>query len=120
MKESGMNTLKLSLAAILMTFAIGGCRKNTTAYETKTISAPTMICGTCAKTIEKAVYRVEGVNEVKADPDKKIVEVKYNPVQTNLEFIQSAIAAAGYDADDKKRDPDAYEKLDACCKLERK
>src|SRR5436190_16316898 len=104
-----------SLFLLIALFA--GCKKNNEPkLETVSIKTPTIICGKCAKTIEKAVYRVEGVKEVSVDLDSKIVKVNFVPVQTNLEYLESAITASGYDADDKKRDPDAYGNLDACCK----
>ena len=87
--------------------------------ETATIKASSMVCGTCAKTIQKAVYRVEGVKDVNVDVKTKIVEVKFVPAQTNLATIEMAITDIGYDANDKKRNPDAYEKLDACCKIDK-
>jgi copper ion binding protein len=86
--------------------------------ETATISARSMVCGTCAKTVEKAVYRVEGVKEVNVDVKEKTVEVKFVPAQTNLETIEMAISDAGYDANNRKRNPEAYEKLQACCKID--
>jgi len=110
-----MKTVAICLIALLF----ASCAKNDVKLEASTISTPTMICGTCAKAIEKAMYRVEGVKEVDVDLEKKLVEVKYVGLQTNLEYLESAITAIGYDANDKKRDPDAYEKLDACCKSDK-
>jgi copper chaperone CopZ len=109
----------MAAAMVIIALLISSCSKNTPKLEVSTINTPTMVCGTCAKTIEKAVYRVEGVKEVNVDLKTKMVEVKYVPLQTNLEYIESAITAVGYDANDKKRDPDAYEKLDACCKSDK-
>jgi periplasmic mercuric ion binding protein len=86
--------------------------------ETTTIKANSMVCGTCAKTIEKAVYAVEGVKEVNVDVKEKKVEVKFVSAQTNVETIEQAISDAGYDANNRKRNPDAYEKLQACCKID--
>ncbi len=113
------NALK-TVAMLVLAIIVSSCSKNNVKLETSTIKTPTMVCGTCAKTIQKAVYRVEGVKEVNVDVDKKFVEVKFVPLQTNLEYLESAITAAGYDANDKLRDSDAYEKLDACCKMDRK
>lgn len=120
MKKSKGTQMKAVILTLMFAALLAGCKKNEPKLEVSTIATPTMVCGTCAETIEKAVYRVEGVKEVNVDLKTKFVEVKYVPLQTNLEFIEGAIAAAGYDANDKKRDPDAYEKLDACCKLEKK
>ncbi len=108
--------MKHILLCVTLAALLAGCQKNQPKLELATITTPTMVCGTCAKTIEKAVYRVEGVKEVKVDLEKKFVEVSYVPLQTNLQYLESAITAVGYDANEKKRDPDAYEKLDACCK----
>ena len=105
---------------VVMTLAclLAGCQKNQPALELATISTPTMVCEMCVKTIEKAVYRVEGVKDVNVDLVKKSVEVKYVPLQTNVQYMESAITAVGYDANDKKRDPDAYENLAGCCKVD--
>jgi hypothetical protein len=42
--------------------------------------------------------------------------VKFDKEVTDLNKIENAITAAGYDADNKKANPDAYAKLDDCCK----
>ena len=61
----------------------------------------------------------DGIKSVKDLRGKKIVEVKFVPAQTNLATIELAITEAGYDANDKKRDADAYAKLDECCKIDK-
>ena len=94
-----------------------GCL-NQNGLQTVTISSKSMVCATCAKNIEKAVYAVEGVKSVNVDLKQKSVEVKFVPAQTNLQTIEVAITDAGYDADDKKRDAAAYDKLDSCCKID--
>jgi hypothetical protein len=43
--------------------------------------------------------------------------VNFDKSVTNLGKIENAITAVGYDANSKKADPDAYSKLDDCCKL---
>jgi periplasmic mercuric ion binding protein len=86
--------------------------------EVVKISLPSMVCGTCKNTIQKAIYAVDGVKNVDIDLDRKTAEVTFVSYQTNLDVIETAITEAGYDADAKKRNMDAYEKLDACCKKE--
>jgi copper ion binding protein len=110
-----MKSRYLMLAAISV--CLSSCRP-TQAVESTTIQAKSMVCGSCAKTIEKAVYRVEGVKEVTVDLDRKMVEVKFVSAQTNVQTIEAAISDAGYDANSRKRNPDAYEKLAACCKID--
>ncbi|MBI4548882.1 MAG: heavy-metal-associated domain-containing protein [Ignavibacteriae bacterium] len=101
---------------LLCVFLIGCTKKQD--LTTATIAVNSMVCGSCAKTIEKATYTVEGVKSVKVDIEKKTVEVKFAPLQTNVETIEVAITDAGYDANNRKRDPNAYEKLEACCKID--
>jgi len=110
--------MKKIFTVSLLMMALGGCRPSQK-LESAEITASTMVCGKCAKTIEKAVYQVEGVKEVDVDVDKKLIHVKYLPLQTNVATLEHAITDAGYDANGKKRDQAAYDKLDACCKMER-
>src|SRR5215831_1324178 len=88
-------------AILVALVAFAGCRPSAK-LESADIAASTMVCGKCAKTIEKAVYHVEGVKEVDVDVDKKLVHVKYVGLQTNIETLERAITDAGYDANDKK------------------
>jgi periplasmic mercuric ion binding protein len=88
--------------------------KNT---EHATVKLPTMQCSICKKNIEKAVNKVPGTIDVKVDRDEKVAHVNYDKSKTDLSRIEKAITMAGYDANDKKADPDAYQKLDDCCKL---
>ena len=80
------------------------------------ISVPTAVCDKCEATIKKALAGLDGVKGVDIDLEKKIAHVKYVAVQTNIETIERAITDAGYNANDKKRDPEAYANLPACCK----
>jgi hypothetical protein len=50
------------------------------------------------------------------DFKQKKTTVTYLTDRTNLENVKTAIANAGYDADDVKAEKDAYEKLPKCCK----
>ena len=106
-----------SIILVAMFLFLSGCQKKQET-ETTVIKANSMVCGSCVKTIERAVNHVEGVTGVHADLKTKTVEVKYIPTQTNVGAIETAITNAGYDANDKKRNPEAYEKLDKCCKID--
>jgi len=76
-------------------------------------------CGMCKKTIEKAA-RTAGATTAAWDEDTKILAVSYTAGKTNLNSIQQAIAAAGYDTKDVTADASAYHKLKSCCQYERK
>jgi periplasmic mercuric ion binding protein len=88
--------------------------------ESVVINVPTVVCSSCVSTITKALKKVEGVKTTKIDLKKKTATVVFAAAKTSLKHIEKAIANAGYDANDTKRDPAAYEKLDACCKLDSK
>jgi copper chaperone CopZ len=70
----------------------------------------------CKETIEKALAFEPGVKASLLNVESKIVTVKYNPAKTTPDKIRIAISKVGYDADDLKADPTAYDKLSPCCK----
>ncbi len=81
------------------------------------IKLPSMQCNICKKNIEKAVNKVPGTIDVKVDKNEKVAHVNFDKSKTDLSRIENAITMAGYDANDKKADPSAYQNLDDCCKL---
>jgi mercuric ion binding protein len=91
--------------------------KTTANDEKATIQLPTIQCNTCKKNITKAMKKVDGVNDFNIDVDGKVMTVAYDKSKTDLSKVENAITAAGYDANDKKADPVAYDKLDECCKV---
>jgi mercuric ion binding protein len=107
--------LFVALIAVFVAVALTGCKGNSD-MKTEVIAAKTMVCGSCENNVKKAVYAVEGVKSVDVDLKGKMVTVQFLPAKTNLVTIERAITDAGYDANDKQRDPGAYEALDACCK----
>jgi mercuric ion binding protein len=88
--------------------------------ETTVVKVPTVVCNSCVSTITKALKKVDGVKATKIDLEKTTATVTYVSTKTTLPMIEKAIANAGYDANNTKRDPAAYEKLDACCKADTK
>ena len=84
--------------------------------EIATIKTPTVQCQECKERIENYLSREEGVTKVVVDYKKKITKVTYITDRTNLENVKTAIANAGYDADDVAANPESYKKLPTCCK----
>jgi copper chaperone CopZ len=82
-----------------------------------TIRIPTAQCDICKENITYALKRVKGIQTLNVDVDSKIVKVSFDNSVTTLNKIERAITSAGYDANNKKADPDAYNKLENCCKL---
>jgi len=81
------------------------------------IKLPTMQCGTCKKNIEGAVKKMDGIEEVNVVVKEKIANVKFDKSKTDPSKIESVIVMAGYQANDKPADKEAYDKLDDCCKI---
>jgi copper chaperone CopZ len=113
----------LYLHLVICTVLLIGCGKKENAdplskVETVTIALPTIVCDMCVKTITKATYAVEGVRDVEVSVEKKSATVTFVPMQTNIQVIESAISEAGYDANGRKRNEDAYNQLPDCCKHE--
>ncbi|MGH7494666.1 MAG: heavy-metal-associated domain-containing protein [bacterium] len=80
------------------------------------IKVPTIQCKNCVANIERALKNVGGVQSAKVDLQGKVAIVSYDRGGLGLADLEKAVTAAGYDANDKKRDPEAYDMLDACCK----
>src|SRR3990172_3857089 len=95
-------------------------KKEVKATEHAMIKVPTVQCSNCVKTITTATEKVEGVESIDINVDKKMAHVSYNPDEVKIEDIRAAIANSGYDADDVKRDEKAHAALAQCCQLERK
>jgi periplasmic mercuric ion binding protein len=72
-------------------------------------------CEMCARSIAEAVESIEGVESVNVDLEKKVATVEYIPDRTDIASLETAIANAGYDANDAKRNQQAYEALPSCC-----
>lgn len=81
------------------------------------VSLPTMQCSTCKKNIETAVKKLDGIESINVVVKEKTAHINYDKSKTDLAKIERTITAAGYDANDKKADPEAYKELDDCCKL---
>ena len=77
-------------------------------------------CDMCKETIEKALAFEKGVKNSDLNVDTKVCTVKYDATKTTTDKIKIAISKAGYDADDVKADPKAYNKLSPCCKKDGK
>ncbi len=109
-----MKEIKLTLLAIVGLVAINFAQQKTT--QKVVISTPTVQCDMCKEKIEKYLSREPGVSTVKVDYKKKTTTVTFLSDRNNIEQIKTAIANAGYDADDVTAEESAYAKLPKCCK----
>jgi copper chaperone CopZ len=76
------------------------------------------VCETCKPGIVMALENVSGVKSAELDIEKQEISVWYNDKKTDPQAIRLAIVNYGYAADDMEPNPEAYDKLDACCKKE--
>lgn len=108
---------------VLLSLLIGSLQVYGQSSKTETVIIKTAIscdhckqCESCGKNIYDGIYKEAGIKKIKIDPDAHTVTVTYNSSKTSPEKIRLAISKTGFDADDIKADPEAYAKLDGCCK----
>ncbi len=70
--------------------------------KTVTLDVPGMTCKFCPITIRKALQKVPGVIEAKAEYETKTATVIFDPDKTNVEALTKATANAGYPSTLKK------------------
>ena len=73
-------------------------------------------CETCGLKFKTEILKIKGVKMYELDDKAMTFTIYYNAKKTNLQTIKEAISKLGYDADEVKADPKAYERLDGCCK----
>ena len=74
-------------------------------------------CGMCKSSIEKAATSA-GAKTANWDMDAKLLTLIFDS-KTNLDKIETAIAALGYDTEHKTATKASYDALHECCKYER-
>ena len=109
-----MKALKLTLIALVGFTGVSFAQQK--AVKKVVIQTPTVQCDMCKQKIEKYLSREPGVSAVKVDYKKKTTSVTYLTDRNNIEQLKTAIANAGYDADDVTAEEEAYNKLPKCCK----
>jgi copper chaperone CopZ len=110
-----MKNLLLLLVAVAG-FSTSGISQVKKGVQTVSIKTPTVQCESCKTRIEKYMIRETGVQKVNVDYKRKITKVTFVTDRTNVENIKTAIANAGYDADDVTANEETYKKLPLCCK----
>lgn len=109
-----MKAIKLSLLSIVGLLSV--CFGQQKATQKVVIQTPTVQCEMCKNKIEQYLSRETGVSTAKVDFKKKTTTITFLTDRTNIEQLKTAIANAGYDADDITADESAYKKLPKCCK----
>ncbi len=66
------------------------------------LDVPSMDCSLCPISVKKALDRIPGVLEAKADLATKTAEAKFDPDQVSPETLAKAVTNAGYPATIRK------------------
>ena len=66
------------------------------ATQTVTLSVTGMTCATCPITIKKALNKVEGVENIEVNLEKKEARVTFDDAKTTVEALLEATKNAGY------------------------
>ena len=66
------------------------------ATQTVTLSVPGMTCATCPITLKKALNKVEGVEKIEVNLEKKEALVTFDDAETTVEALLEATKNAGY------------------------
>lgn len=111
-----MKTLSLAIFFIIFFLNIGNTQN---ADVIKTSFKVSGNCEMCKTTIEKAAKSLDGVKMARWNPETKKLKVKFIEGTTDLDEIQKAIAAIGYDTEKYKADDEVYNALHHCCHYER-
>jgi periplasmic mercuric ion binding protein len=114
LKSIKMKRIQLSLVAIV-SFCFSAMAQQKVAGKA-VIKTPGITCEICRDRVERSLFKMYGVTSVKADFKKHTTTVTWITDRTNIEEIKTAIANAGYDADDVTAEEDAYKRLPAGCK----
>ena len=85
---------------------------------TTSIRVPTIQCNMCVSNITKALEATDGVTSASVDLDTKTATVQFLEAKVDLNQLEMAIANAGYDANDTKKNLEAYDNLAGCCKID--
>lgn len=84
--------------------------------QTAKIKTPNILCEDCKKRVMTYLDRYDGIQSVQINTRKGETTVKYVTDRINIEEIKTAIANAGFDADDVPANEEAYKRLPKSCK----
>jgi mercuric ion binding protein len=107
---------KYLLTVLAITGFVMASYSQTKPLQTARIKTPNVLCEECKKRLTTYLDRVDGIQYLNINFRKGEIQVKYLTDRTDIEQIKTAIANAGYDADDVTANEEAYKKLPKSCK----
>lgn len=109
-------TIFIAMVSIQTAVAQGGKKNEKAVIKTTIHCDHCKVCETCGQLFDAEMLKIKGLKMYELDDVNMTFTVHYNGQKTNLEAIKTAITKLGYDADEMKAVPAAYDKLDGCCK----
>ena len=112
---------KLILMAVIITGFLGNSFAQNGKPQWATIKTPNLRCWECKKRLEDYMAREvaqtqSGIMKMQINLLSGTTRVQYRSDRVSLNYIQTAFANAGFDADDIKAEEDSYKKLPSACK----
>ncbi|MBC7949458.1 MAG: cation transporter [Chitinophagaceae bacterium] len=107
---------RLLITLIAVTAFTTASFSQTKALQPATIKTPNDHCEESKKRLTTYLDRYDGVQYLNINFRKGQIQVKYLTDRTDIEQIKTAIANAGYDADDVPANEESYKRLPKTCK----
>jgi mercuric ion binding protein len=98
--EFAMHKLKCILAAFFVLIALTA--PSFAVQRKVTLIVPGMNCSACRVTLNKALKKVTGVEQVGIVLEQKLIIVTYDDLKTNVEALIKATTDAGYPSQTRK------------------
>ncbi len=68
--------------------------------EETTLKIPALHCGGCVDTVTRTLKAVPSVEVTQADPETKLVQVRFDESAASLDRIREALDEVGFSAED--------------------
>ncbi len=117
MKSINKPTTLAILFTLICSVSFGQSKNDSTIIiKTKIYCDHCLDCGDCGGKLIHDLSFVKGIKKNILDPRAMALTITFNPSKITSVKLREEISKLGYDADDIKADPAAYQKLDGCCK----
>jgi len=109
--------ISIAIMLIVTSFASIALTYSANNVKTETIKLNSIVCNQCVDRLNKVIGSIDGVSNIDISLAEKQAVVTFDESKTSLEKIENAITSAGYNANDKLANKDAFDNLPECCKM---
>ena len=71
-----------------------------TTIKEASLKIPALHCGSCASTVKRYAEALSSVEVTEADPDSKVMTLRYDESAVSLEEIREALDEVGFSAEE--------------------